>query len=227
MRRLSLSLLVLVALGAPAGALLFDDETDNDAISTAGVTLIPTATDTVDGGRLSLEAGDSDYLGIGGLVPGDSLTVATMPMQGSHFDIPDTIVGVFTDFGTQKCINDDAVNSDGPRRGLGSLCRVLIGSPGTYYVGVTGFSPVPFDGNHSEVGDYVLSVSLTTVPEPGRLLLLVAGTALLMALGRIRARSGRKLARPVLNDAPRNARLHLRSARCAYRQTASPRRCSR
>ncbi len=226
MRGLSVSLLVLVALSAPADALLFDDETDNDAISTAGVMLIPTATDTVDGGRLSLEAGDSDYLGIGGLVAGDSLTVATMPMQGSHFDIPDTIVGVFTNFGTQKCINDDAANSDS-LEGLGSLCRVLIGSPGTYYVGVTGFSPVPFDGNHSEVGDYVLSVSLTTVPEPGRLLLLVAGTAVLMALGRIRARSGRELARPVLNGAPRNARRHLRSARCAYRQTASPRRCSR
>jgi hypothetical protein len=226
MRGLRVSLLVLVALSAPAGALLFDDEPDNDSIPTAGVMLIPTATDTADAGRLSLEAGDSDYLGIGGLVAGDSLTVATMPMQGSHFDIPDTIVGVFTDFGTEKCINDDAANSDG-RRGLGSLCRVLIGSPGTYYVGVTGFSNAPFDGNHSEVGDYVLSVSLTTVPEPGRLLLLVAGTAVLMALGRIRARSGRELARPVLNDAPRNARRHLRSARCAYRQTASPRRCSR
>ena len=73
-----------------------------------------------------------------------------MPMQGSHFDIPDTIVGVFTDFGTQKCINDDAANSDG-LRGLGSLCRVLIGSPGTYYVGVTGFSPVAFDGDHTEL----------------------------------------------------------------------------
>ncbi len=188
----SLFLAVLVLLAAPAGAVLFDDEGANDDISTAGIQVTMTALETVEGGTLALVAGDLDYVGIESLFPGTIVEVSTMPMQGSAFDAPDTIIGVFDAGGTAVCLNDDAFNND-DFEGLGSLCRFLIDTAGDYYVGVTGFSPVPFDGNHSEAGDYVLTV--TVVPEPGMMLQLVSGVAGLLGLNRIRVRKSRAVAR--------------------------------
>ena len=108
------------------------------------------------------------------------------------FDLPDTMIGVFDAGGTAVCLNDDAFNSD-DFEGLGSLCRVGIETAGDYYVGVTGWSSVPFDGTHTEAGDYVVTV--TVIPEPGRLLQLVSGMAGLLGLNRMRVRKTRAAAR--------------------------------
>jgi hypothetical protein len=187
----SLLLPVLVLLAAPAGAVLLDDEGANDDISTAAIQVTTTPGENVEGGALALVAGDIDYVGIESLLPGNIVEVSTMPMQGSAFDAPDTIIGVFDTGGTAVCLNDDAFNND-DFEGLGSLCRFVIDTAGDYYVGVTGFSPVPFDGNHSEAGDYVLTVMV--VPEPGIMLQLVSGVAGLLGLNRIRVRKSRAMA---------------------------------
>ena len=69
---------------------------------------------TVDGGTFSLVSGDIDYVGISGLVAGDTLTASTMPMGGTAFDVPDTIIGVYKADGTAVCWYDDAFHSDAP-----------------------------------------------------------------------------------------------------------------
>jgi hypothetical protein len=98
---------------------------------------------TTDGGELTLVPGDIDYLGIGNLISGDIVTGSTTPLDDVQFEDPDTIIGLFTSGESKDCEGDDAPNNelDNPTTSaLGSLCRFLIDSTGTWYVGVTGFS---------------------------------------------------------------------------------------
>jgi hypothetical protein len=100
-------------------------------------------------------------------------------------------VGLFTDSGTVLCVGDDAYNNDLDQfpTGFGSLCRFEIAVDGDYFVGVTGFSAIPFDGAHFEEGAYSLTVTITAVPEPGVLLQLVSGVLGLAALQARRRRA--------------------------------------
>jgi hypothetical protein len=187
MRSSLLSALTLVLLAAPVGATLTDDEPGNDSRLT-GPIQISAAPLAVDAGTLLLTPGDADYVGIGGLIAGDIVTVSTTPLNDIDFEVPDTIIGLFDDTGAMECLNDDAFNNDLDvfPMGYGSLCRFEIAAAGDYRVGVTGFSGVPFDGTHSETGAYVLSV--TVVPEPGLVIQLGAGLAGLGLLDRRRRR---------------------------------------
>lgn len=162
-RGLALWFLILVLLAAPAAALLTDDESDNDDVSTAGSQIVKTASVTVDVGTLSLDAGDLDFVGITGLDAGDAVMASTIPI-GANFNLPDTVIGIFDDRGRILCENDTARNNDleVPPTGAGSLCRFLIAQAGDYYVGVTGWSVDTFDGSHIHVGEYILTVTITT-----------------------------------------------------------------
>ncbi len=196
MRNLFLSMLPLLAMAAPAGASLTDQEPSNNSVSTAALQLAPSATDgvTTGGGMLSLAAGDTDYVGIAGLAIGDIVNVSTTPLNDPpDFEIPDTIVGVFNSSGVVKCVGDDAFNNDLDQfpTGFGSLCRFEIDAAGNYFVGVTGFSANPFDGAHFEQGSYSVSVTITNLPEPGVLLQLASGVLGLAVLER-RRRNARR-----------------------------------
>ncbi len=164
MRSLFRSLPMLLLLATPAGALLTDDESSNDDVSTASIQVVKTGGVTVEVGRLSLVAGDLDYLGIASLESGDAIMVSTTPLEDAVFERPDTIVGIFDDRGSEVCVNDDVFNNDLDDPvpfGKGSLCRFLVTQAGDYYVGVTGWSNSAFDGTHIHSGEYRLSVTVT------------------------------------------------------------------
>jgi len=197
MRNLFLSTLMVFAVASPATAILRDEEPSNNNVATAPIQMpIPPYENVVsaDAGVLTFRVGggDLDYLGIGGLLAGDIVNLLTTPLgDPPDFEIPDTIVGLFSDAGAMECAGDDAFNNDLDQfpTGFGSLCRYEIPSDGDYFVGVTGFSAAPFDGAHFEEGKYSLTVNVTRLPEPGVLLQLASGALGLAALhARRRAR---------------------------------------
>jgi hypothetical protein len=177
--------LTMLVIALPATALLTDQEPSNDSISTAAIQITLPLAVNVDGGLLSFAAGggDVDFVGIGGLFAGDIVTVTTTPLvDPPDFEVPDTIVGLFNSNGVDLCIGDDAFNNDLDNfpTGFGSICRLEIPADGDYFVGVTGFTSVPFDGTHFEEGIYSLTV--TALPEPGLLLQLASGLLGLLAI---------------------------------------------
>jgi len=187
MWNLILSMLMLVAIASPARALLSDREPSNNSMSTATIEMNGDVIIKSDTGFfiLAVGGGDIDYLGIGGLVAGDVVTVSTTPLvDPPDLEHPDTIVGLFNSTGTELCIGDDAYNNDLDTYpiGFGSLCRLEIPADGDYFAGATGFSAIPFDGAHFEEGAYALTVTIMPLPEPGVMLQLASGVLGLAAL---------------------------------------------
>jgi hypothetical protein len=194
MRILLFSALALFVIASPAAALLGDLEPANNHMSTAVIQFTPSDVVTIEGGKFSLGVGggDTDLVGIGDLFAGDAVTVSTTPLvDPPDFELPDTIIGLFDSSGSELCIGDDAWNNDLDNfpTGYGSLCRLEIPSDGDYFVGVTGFSPNPFDGTHLEEGRYTLTVTVTAVPEPGLLLQLASALLGLVVLDKRRRRA--------------------------------------
>jgi hypothetical protein len=197
---------MLALLAAPAGAVLIDDEPCNDAIAPSGpcpsgapiqLTSIGAGVTTGGSDGFSLSFRNSDYFGVAGLVAGDILVVSTTPLDDPPwFQDPDTVVGLF-DSATidptieRLCIGDDTFNTDlPPVTGFGSLCRYEIQTAGTYFVGITGFDAddILFDDNHFQSGDYALTVTVISAPEPGLMLQLAAGVVGVGALNKRRLR---------------------------------------
>jgi hypothetical protein len=189
-REFFLSAILLFAVASPAAAVLQDDETSNDNIATAPIQMVVPPNDNVvstDSGLLTfrLGGGDLDYVGIGDLRAGDIVVMSTTPLgDPPTFEVPDTIIGLFSDSGAMECVGDDAFNNDLDQfpTGFGSLCRYEIPADGDYFVGITGFSANPFDGAHFEENMYSLTVNVTRLPEPGVLLQLASGALGLAAL---------------------------------------------
>jgi hypothetical protein len=145
------TLFLALVVARPAAPVLTDDEPSNDLIETAAVQIVPAAAVTTDGGELALVNGDIDYLGIGNLAVGDIVTVSTTPLDDVKFEDPDTLIGLFNSGGSRECENDDTINNvlgNPASAGFGSLCRFVIDSAGTWFVGVTGSGDPPFDGIH-------------------------------------------------------------------------------
>jgi hypothetical protein len=200
------ALLLALVAAQPAGSVLIDDESSNDLISTATTQIGPGAAVTTDGGLFTLVPGDTDYIGISNLVPGDIVTVSTTPLDDALFEDPDTFIGLFASGGSKVCENDDTLNNllaNPVSAGLGSLCRFVIDSAGTFFVGVSGFSDPPFTGNHFADGEYQLVVTINAVPEPGAMLQLVSGGAGLAWLQRRRNRKLRAGRSPKERDRDR------------------------
>jgi len=163
------ALLLTLVAARPAASVLFDDEPANDSIATASVQLAPTAAVTTDGGEFGLVWYDIDYIGLSNLSVGDVVVISTTPLDSAQFDDPDTLIGLFTSAGSLKCLNDDSVDNGlgSPlTAGFGSLCRFVIDSPGTWYVGVTGSGDPPFDGVHFYDGVYELHVTINALVPP-------------------------------------------------------------
>jgi hypothetical protein len=192
-----------------------DDEPSNDSIGTAAVQIVPTAAVTTGGGLFTLVWDDLDYLGIGNLSVGDIVVVSTTPLDDVALLDPDTFIGLFTSGGSRECANDDVLNNEVGdfQTGFGSLCRFVIDSAGTWYVGVTGVNDPLFDGTHFENGVYELHVTInaldpptptptpnatptpTPTPEPGVMLQLLSGGVGLAWLHRRRNRRVRARSR--------------------------------
>ncbi len=171
MLRCSLPAALFLALLAtrPAASRLTDLEPSNDSIGTAAVQIVPTAAVTTDGGEFNLVPDDIDYVGIGNLAVGDIVTVSTTPLVDELFQQPDTFIGLFTSGESRKCENDDVNNNElwnPPSTGLGSLCRFVIDSAGTWFVGVTGASDPPFESPHFATGLYELHVTINALNPP-------------------------------------------------------------
>jgi hypothetical protein len=227
MRILFLSGLTLLLIASTAAALLTDQEPSNDSMSTAAIQFTPLTILDGDAGTFTffVGGGDIDFIGIGDLFAGDVVTLLTTPLVDSpDFEIPDTIVGLFDSTGTELCIGDDAFNNDldNTPTGFGSLCRFEVQDDGDYFAGVTGFSAVPFDGAHFEEGDYLLSV--TVLPEPGRLLQMSFGLLGLVMLDKRRRCANRERERHanLRRAGPAAARL---AARLAARVGVRPGAC--
>ena len=164
------ALFMLFVAARPAASALTDDEPSNNAIGSAATQIVPTAAVTTGAGEFTLVFGDIDYVGIGNLAPGDIVTVSTTPLDDERFETPDTFIGLFTAGGSRECESDDSINNEltnPASAGLGSVCRFVIDSPGTWYVGVTGGSDDPrFEGNHFNAGSYELHVTINSINPP-------------------------------------------------------------
>jgi len=192
------SLLMSAAIASPAAALLIDQEPSNDSIATAAIQMTAGSTIQSDAGVFTFApgGGDTDYLGIGGLVAGDIVTMVTTPLDDPpDLQDPDTIVGLFNASETMLCLFDDAFNNelDTFLMGYGSLCRFEIPADGDYFVGVTGYSADPFDGLHFEEGAYAVAVMVVPLPEPSALLQWLSGALGVTALASRRRSIERRL----------------------------------
>ena len=138
--------------------------------------------------RLGGSGGDVDVFSID-LFPGEFVLANTAGIEGTPIgSSPDTIVALVDPSGTIIEYDDDDAQS------FGSNFTFEIVTDGTYYIAVSGFgdstSPqigqmfgdTSFIGDHTERGNYILTVSVV-VPEPATLatvLIALVGVGCLM-----------------------------------------------
>ncbi len=174
MRKAIASILVLTLAGSAFGA--FFESEPNDTIATADdLTYIPCNLNA-DVGLGRLVPGDRDHYAVF-LPSGCILTAITTPLSTlpADFATPDTLLAVLNPVGGLIVENDDA-GSDAVGGGLvgpvrGSAIRYMnTGPDAVYYLRVRGFLD-------NQTGDYALTLSL--IPEPATMGLLLGGLALL------------------------------------------------
>lgn len=191
MTTFALTLIASLALIGNAGGEIIEMET-NDLLADA-TPLGRNATAFADVGIINLSAGggDVDVFSID-LFAGDFLMANTAGIASASIGSdPDTIISLVDPTGTIVEFDDDDSQS------FGSNYTVLITTPGTYYVAVSGFgdssvAPIgeafgtsSFTGAHTEEGKYILTVSV--VPSPAANTLAFLG---LVACGVLRRRLG-------------------------------------
>lgn len=132
---------------------------------------------SADVGIGSLAAGgDVDFYKL--MIPnGCVLTAITTPLSGFPSS-PDTLLGVWDGAGFVNGSDDAGGDGDsggpvGPTRGSAIRYNNNSGVAQMVWLSVSGFPDFGWTGAHGEVGDYLLTVSLT--PEPATLGLLLGG----------------------------------------------------
>ncbi len=163
---------------APGGD--FADSPGNNTAATADVLGISGGQAAIARNSFDTAGGDVDFYSVF-LHAGETLNAMTAA-DDPNFLTPDTILAVFdTDGTTQLVVNDDGGThdpNDGSFSDYSSVLRFVAPADGTYYLAVTGYSDFGFVGDHDQVGDYGLLVSI--VPEPASLMLLLVGAGALV-----------------------------------------------
>jgi hypothetical protein len=157
-----------------SAAAQIDTDPGNNSQSSADALSISAGTAMTNAAALAAPDNDVDFfsveLTIGDTLLGMTTPVASMP---DHFDVPDTMVSVFTG-GAPITFSDDEGSNETPStgNGRGSMFRLVAPSTGTFHIGVTGFEDYELDGNasgdpHSEAGAYMLTVGRFNAENPG------------------------------------------------------------
>jgi len=178
-----LTIVALSALMSVNAFALFSETEANNTRATADAVLYNNITPWADVGILSLSANDTDFFRIR-LNAGDYLTAATFPL-GNDGGTPDTVMALFDATGTTALVYNDNLSV-----GRGSALVYTAATTGDYFLAITGWHGSSNqnllsyyeNASHSEVGGYILTVSV--VPEPASMLALGVGLAGLAGLRR-------------------------------------------
>lgn len=171
---------VLSALLSVQAFALFSETEPNNTRATADMVLynLRNTPPYANVGVINLTLNDSDFFKIR-LEAGDYLSVVVFPI-GTPYFVPDTVIALFDEAGDiALTFNDDAPLGNS----VGSALVWRADVSGDYYLAITGFHGFVgqdeisyYEGaSHTEVGPYILTVSV--VPEPASMLALGVGLA--------------------------------------------------